>query len=73
MALSLVVVISFVLALQAQEQHWNMHKRKSFNDRALLCVNDYTSIQNIVNRFVERSVAPAVSLCSDNIEAIIKP
>jgi hypothetical protein len=39
----------------------------------LLCVNDYTSIQNIVNRFVERSVAPAVSLCSDNIEAIIKP
>jgi hypothetical protein len=33
---------------------------------------DSFEIQNILNRFVERSVAPSVSLCSDNIDAIIK-
>jgi hypothetical protein len=32
---------------------------------------DSFEIQNIVNRFVERSVPPSVSLCSDNLEAII--
>ncbi len=32
---------------------------------------DSFEIQNILNRFVERSVAPSVSLCSDNIYAII--
>jgi hypothetical protein len=32
---------------------------------------DSFEIQNILNRFVERSVAPSVSLCSDNIDAII--
>ena len=32
---------------------------------------DSFEIPNIVNRFVERSVAPAASMCSDNLEAII--
>jgi hypothetical protein len=32
---------------------------------------DSFEIQNILNRFVERSVAPAVSPCSDNFEPII--
>ena len=32
---------------------------------------DSFEIQNILNRFVDRSVAPSVSLCSDNIDAII--
>jgi len=32
---------------------------------------DSFEIHNILNRFVERSVTPALSLCSDNLEAII--
>ncbi|MGB6673565.1 MAG: hypothetical protein WBE34_14130 [Candidatus Nitrosopolaris sp.] len=32
---------------------------------------DSFEIQNILNLFVERSVAPSVCLCSDNIDAII--
>jgi hypothetical protein len=32
---------------------------------------DSFGIPNIVNRFVERSVTPAASMCSDNLEAII--
>jgi hypothetical protein len=32
---------------------------------------DSFEIQNIVNRFVERSIAPPVSRCSDNFETII--
>ncbi len=32
---------------------------------------DSFEIQNILNRFVERSVTPSIFLCSDNIDAII--